>query len=64
MQEEHTIPFFIMRLLSLSRVARVKRGAESALERFEELQKELKKESFCWKSSILTRSLNRVGFEF
>ena len=43
MQEEHTIPFFIMRLLSLSRVARVKRGAESALERFEELQKELKK---------------------
>jgi hypothetical protein len=36
MQEEHTIPFFIMRLLSLSRVARVKRGAESALERFEE----------------------------
>ena len=46
MQEEHTIPFFIMRLLSLSRVARVKRGAESALERFEELQKEFKKSLF------------------
>jgi hypothetical protein len=32
-----------MRLLSLSSIARVQRGAESALERFEELQKELKK---------------------
>jgi len=55
--------FCIMRLLSLPRVARAKRGAESALERFEELQKRIQKESFCWKSSILTRFLNRVGFE-
>ena len=31
---------------SLPRVARVKRGAESALERFEELQKEVKKSLF------------------
>ena len=35
--------FCVMRLLSLSSIARVQRGAESALERFEELQKELKK---------------------
>jgi hypothetical protein len=35
-----------MRLLSLPRVARVKSGAESALERFEELQKEVKKSLF------------------
>ena len=64
MQEEHTIPFFIMRLLSLSRVARVKRGAESALERSEELQKEFKKGLFFWKCSIFARCLNRVGCEF
>ena len=38
--------FCIMRLLSLPRVARVKSGAESALERFEELQKEVKKSLF------------------
>ena len=38
--------FCVMRLLSLSSIARVKRGAESALERFEELQKELKKSLF------------------
>ena len=56
--------FCVMRLLSPSSILRVKRGAESALERFEELQKRIQKESFCWKSSILTRSLNRVGFEF
>ena len=35
-----------MRLLSLSSIARVKREAESALESFEELQKELKKSLF------------------
>jgi len=39
MQEECMISFCVMRLLSLSSIARVKRGAESALERFEELQK-------------------------
>jgi len=33
--------FCVMRLLSLSSIARVKRGAESALERFEELPKEV-----------------------
>jgi len=38
--------FCVMRLLSLPRVVRVKRGAESALERFEELQKEVKKSLF------------------
>ena len=38
--------FCVMRLLSLSSIARVKRGAESALERFEELQKEFKKSLF------------------
>ena len=38
--------FCVMRLLSLARVVRVKRGAESALERFEELQKEVKKSLF------------------
>jgi hypothetical protein len=32
-----------MRLLSLPEVVRVKREAESALERFEELQKEVKR---------------------
>jgi hypothetical protein len=53
-----------MRLLSLSSIARVKRGAESALERFEELQKELKKSLFFWKCSIFARCLNRVGCEF
>ena len=56
--------FFYNAPTFISSIAGVKSGAESALERFEELQKELKKESFCWKSSILTRSLNRVGFEF
>jgi hypothetical protein len=57
--------FRIMRLFSLRRVARVKRGAENALERFDELQKEVKKAPFfCWKCTILTRCLNRVGFEF
>ena len=35
--------FRIMRLLSLPEVVRVKREAESALERFEELQKEVKR---------------------
>jgi hypothetical protein len=35
-----------MCLLSLPRAARVKRGAESAFESFEELQKELKKSLF------------------
>ena len=38
--------FCVMRLLSLSSIARVKGGAESALERFEELQIELKKSLF------------------
>ena len=38
--------FRVMRLLSLSSIARVKRGAESALETFEELQKEVKKSLF------------------
>jgi len=38
--------FCVMRLLSLSSIARVKGGAESALERFEELQKEFKKSLF------------------
>jgi len=38
--------FCAMRLFSLSNIARVKGGAESALERFEELQKELKKSLF------------------
>jgi len=46
MQEEYMISFCVMRLLSLSSIARVKRGAESALERFEELQKEFKKSLF------------------
>ena len=40
------ISFCAMRLLSLSSIARVKREAESALESFEELQKELKKSLF------------------
>ena len=53
-----------MRLLILPRVLRVKRGAENAFERFDELQKEVKKSLICWKSSILTRSLNLVRFEF
>jgi len=35
--------FCVMRLLSLSSIARVKGGAESALESFEESQKEFKK---------------------
>jgi len=35
-----------MRLLLLPRVVRVKRGAESALERFEELQIEVKRVFF------------------
>jgi len=35
-----------MRLLSLPRVLRVKRGAESALQRFEELKNEVKKSLF------------------
>ena len=44
MQEEYMISFCVMRLLSLSSILReFKRGAESALERFEELQKEFKK---------------------
>jgi hypothetical protein len=43
MQEEYMISFCVMRLLPLSSIARVKGGAESALERFEELQKEFKK---------------------
>ena len=64
MQEEYIISFCVMRLLSLSSIARVKRGAESALERFEELQKELKKSLFFWKCSIFARCLNRVGCEF
>ena len=38
--------FCVMRLLSLSSIARVKEDAESALERFEELQKEFKKSLF------------------
>ena len=38
--------FCVMRLLSFSRVVRVKRGAESALKRFEELQIEVKKSLF------------------
>ena len=38
--------FCVMRLLSLSSIARVKGGAESAFESFEELQKELKKSLF------------------
>jgi hypothetical protein len=38
--------FCVMRLLSLSSIARVKGGAESALERFEESQKEIKKSLF------------------
>ena len=38
--------FCVIRLLSLRRVVRVKRGAESALERFEELKKEVKKSLF------------------
>ena len=38
--------FCVMRLLSLSSIARVKGGAESALERFEESQKEFKKSLF------------------
>jgi len=36
----------LVRLLSLSSIARVKEDAESALERFEELQKEFKKSLF------------------
>jgi hypothetical protein len=56
--------FCVMRLLSLSSIARVKRGAESALERSEELQKEFKKGLFFWKCSIFARCLNRVGCEF
>jgi len=36
----------LVRLLSLSSIARVKEDAESALERFEELQKEFKKSPF------------------
>jgi len=55
---------FVMCLLSLSSIARVKRGAEGALERFEELQKEFKKCLFFWKCSIFARCLNRVGCEF
>jgi hypothetical protein len=39
MQDECMISFCVMPLLSPSSIARVKRGAESALERFEELQK-------------------------
>jgi hypothetical protein len=35
-----------MRLFSLPRVARVKRGAESALETFKELKDEVKKSLF------------------
>jgi len=38
--------FCVMRLLLLPRVVRVKRGAESALERFEELQIEVKRVFF------------------
>ena len=38
--------FCVFRLLSLSSIARVKGGAESALERFEESQKEIKKSLF------------------
>jgi len=38
--------FCVMRLLSLPRVLRVKRGAESALQRFEELKNEVKKSLF------------------
>ena len=64
MQEEYIISFCVMRLLSLSSIARVKRGAESALERSEELQKEFKKGLFFWKCSIFARYLNRVGCEF
>jgi len=37
MQGEHIIPF-VLRLLSLSSIARVKRGAQSALKRFEEMK--------------------------
>ena len=46
MQEEYIISFCVMPLFSLSIIARVKGGAESALESFEELQKELKKSLF------------------
>ena len=46
MQEECMISFCVMRLLSPSSIARVKGGAESALERFEESQKEIKKSLF------------------
>jgi len=38
--------FRVMRLLSLSSIARVKRGAQSALKRFEELKNEVKKSLF------------------
>ena len=38
--------FCVMRLFSLPRVARVKRGAESALETFKELKDEVKKSLF------------------
>jgi hypothetical protein len=37
--------FSVMRLLSLSSIARVKRGAEGALERFEELKNNSKRVS-------------------
>ena len=38
--------FSVMRLLSLSSIARVKRGAEGALERFEELKNNSKRVFF------------------
>ena len=38
--------FCVMPLFSLSSIARVKGGAESALESFEELQKKIKKSLF------------------
>jgi hypothetical protein len=44
--------FCVMRLLSLSSIARVKRGAESALERFEELQK-MNSKSVCFFGSAV-----------
>ena len=41
-----SVSFGFVLVRVLSSIARVKRGAESALERFEELQKELKKSLF------------------
>ena len=47
MQEEYIISFCVMPLFSLSSIARVKGGAEGALERFEELQK-MNSKSVCF----------------